>query len=426
VKTSYLISLIFGAVVLVGGGVAVVYLGGGEQTGGQSESSQVSSEQDASEPAAEQDTSDQSSASQETQAAESETSAAGSDQTSGGDSAGAQSETSASGTSATSESAAAESEDGAGQTQTASVPQDGGGAEEGAAEPEPYAPIAPSFDVVRVEPGGETVLAGRAEPNAEVTILDNGEPLGTVTADERGEWVFLPDAPLPPGSRELSLEAEDKNGLKVPSEDVVVMSVPERGERQTASGEGAEDEATQEESEQPIAVLQPREGGGASEVLQAPQGEGIAEGDLVLEAVDYGDDGEITVSGRAGLDSTIRLYLDNELVGETTPNEEGRWSYTLAERVPYGVYQLRADQVDDSGEVLARVETPFSRVEFARAELPDERFVIVQPGNSLWRIARGTLGAGVQYTVIYEANADQIRDPDLIYPGQIFAVPQTN
>ncbi|MEL7488070.1 MAG: LysM peptidoglycan-binding domain-containing protein, partial [Pseudomonadota bacterium] len=49
---------------------------------------------------------------------------------------------------------------------------------------------------------------------------------------------------------------------------------------------------------------------------------------------------------------------------------------------------------------------------------------IVQPGNSLWRIARRAYGSGFQYTVIYEANADQIRDPDLIYPGQIFEVPE--
>ena len=132
------------------------------------------------------------------------------------------------------------------------------------------------------------------------------------------------------------------------------------------------------------------------------------------------------MSGRGAPGSTIRLYLDNELIGETRPDAEGRWSYGVSKEIPFGVYQLRADQVDQDGKVMARVETPFSRVEFARADLPDEKFVIVQPGNSLWRIARGTLGQGVQYTVIYEANADQIRDPDLIYPGQIFVVPQTN
>src|SRR5262249_55436187 len=49
--------------------------------------------------------------------------------------------------------------------------------------------------------------------------------------------------------------------------------------------------------------------------------------------------------------------------------------------------------------------------------------VIIQPGNNLWRLSRVIYGKGISYTVIYEANKDQIRDPDLIYPGQIFATP---
>ena len=407
-KTSHLISLIVGAVVLVAGGLAVLYLGDTEEqaSGGQTASSAAVSSGGSEGAAATQ---------AEPSSAQTQDS---SEDTAASDDAGNQSSASP----AASDSGTAQPA-GDSSTQTAGLAQDGG-AEEAGTVTEPGAPIAPSFDVVRVERSGDTVLAGRAEPNSKVTILDNGKPIGTVTADGKGEWVFLPESPLAPGSRELSLESENANGLKVPSEDVVVMLVPEPKASQTASSDAGSDSAEQA-AEQPLAVLQPREGGG-SEVLQVPKGEGIVEGDLVLEAVDYGDDGEITVSGRAMPGSTVRLYLDNELVGEATPGEDGRWSYRLAESVPYGVYQLRADQVDASGAVQARVETPFSRVEFARAELPDERFVIVQPGNSLWRIARSTLGEGVQYTVIYAANADQIRDPNLIYPGQIFAVPQTN
>jgi nucleoid-associated protein YgaU len=49
--------------------------------------------------------------------------------------------------------------------------------------------------------------------------------------------------------------------------------------------------------------------------------------------------------------------------------------------------------------------------------------IVIQPGNSLWRISRVIYGRGVEYTVIYDANKDQIRNPNLIYPGQIFATP---
>ncbi|WAJ30113.1 LysM peptidoglycan-binding domain-containing protein [Antarcticirhabdus aurantiaca] len=49
--------------------------------------------------------------------------------------------------------------------------------------------------------------------------------------------------------------------------------------------------------------------------------------------------------------------------------------------------------------------------------------VIIRRGDSLWRISRDLYGAGRRYTVIYLANGDQIRDPDRIYPGQVFRVP---
>jgi nucleoid-associated protein YgaU len=55
--------------------------------------------------------------------------------------------------------------------------------------------------------------------------------------------------------------------------------------------------------------------------------------------------------------------------------------------------------------------------------MPRKGQIVIQPGNSLWRISRVIYGRGIEYTVIYEANRTQIRNPDLIYPGQIFATP---
>jgi nucleoid-associated protein YgaU len=49
---------------------------------------------------------------------------------------------------------------------------------------------------------------------------------------------------------------------------------------------------------------------------------------------------------------------------------------------------------------------------------------VVSPGDSLWRISRNTYGAGMRYAVVYKANRDQIRNPDRIYPGQVFVLPK--
>ena len=76
----------------------------------------------------------------------------------------------------------------------------------------------------------------------------------------------------------------------------------------------------------------------------------------------------------------------------------------------------------NGGAVLSRVEIPFSKAP-PLTNLSPGIYVVVQPGNSLWRIARHNYGKGVQYTTIYAANQDQIKDPDLIFPGQVFSLP---
>jgi nucleoid-associated protein YgaU len=73
---------------------------------------------------------------------------------------------------------------------------------------------------------------------------------------------------------------------------------------------------------------------------------------------------------------------------------------------------------------VARIELPFTRAEPSAVVAAGKASVVVQPGNSLWRLARRSYGSGLKFTVIYQANRDQIRDPDLIYPGQVFALPK--
>ena len=102
----------------------------------------------------------------------------------------------------------------------------------------------------------------------------------------------------------------------------------------------------------------------------------------------------------------------------------GQWDAVLERTLTPGDYTLRLDQLDASGRPDARLETPFTRVSHPPIEGDVQvDYVIVQPGNSLWRIARRVLGEGMRYVHIYQANQGQIRDPDLIYPGQVFELP---
>jgi hypothetical protein len=283
-------------------------------------------------------------------------------------------------------------------------------AAEGQPAAQPAMP-APSFDIVRVEPSGETVVAGRAGAGAEVSLVDGEREIGTAKANARGEFVILLDEPLSPATHELGLAAKSPDGTAAVSDDVVVVVVPERAE--TAPSGGA--------AEGVVALLTPRGDGGGSQVLQRP---GEAEAvPLSIDVIDYDATGMVTVGGRAEPQTILQVYLNDALAGRGQAREDGVFSLRLEAPVSVGEHSIRIDQTGADGKVMARAEAPFSRTAIA-AELPEGKFVVVQPGNSLWRIARRTYGDGVRYTVIFGANNRQIRDPDLIYPGQIFIVPQ--
>ncbi len=263
--------------------------------------------------------------------------------------------------------------------------------------------IPPSFDVVRITAEGNAVIAGRAMPGVTVEILDGDLSLGTAKSDANGEWVFVPSLPLLPGNRQLSLMAHNADGTEIQSDQVVMVVVPEP-----------------ESDDEILAVATSRDNSTPSEVLQMPSGS--TQLVLAIEAVDYDDDGEFRMSGVATPNSLVNVYLDNTYIGTAEADSDGRWQLIPETRVQTGIYRLRADQVDDKGNVLERVTMPFMRDE-VNPDIDPGKSYVVQPGNSLWRIAKRAYGEGMEFTVIYEANVDQIGDPDLIYPGQIFSLP---
>jgi nucleoid-associated protein YgaU len=272
----------------------------------------------------------------------------------------------------------------------------------GGAEAQKPAPALPSFDIVRVDRSGLAVIAGRAKPGSRVTIYANDEELISTTTDPDGSWAVNTETPLDEGPVELSLSMTTPDGQTVRAEETILIYVPER------------------EGDRPL-VLRTTPGG-ATEVLQDPRDvEDV--GPLTLEAIDYDDSGAVIFSGRAEPERTVQTFIDREFLDQTLSGADGRWRIAPSRAVAPGRYTLIIVQLDQNGRPAYAIEVPFERARPGDIVLRDGK-VIVQPGNSLWRIARRAYGRGAQYTIIYEANKDQIRDPDLIYPGQVFAVPE--
>ena len=285
---------------------------------------------------------------------------------------------------------------------------------------------APRFDVARIGARGTLVTAGQAEPGAEVTLSEGGRELGRARADARGEWVILPTDPLAPGVRELALTARLAGQDPVRGAETVLLLVPDRsaGPGSPASPDGQRDDGQRSPAMPlgPMAVLlPPAAAADAPLLLQAPP-RPAGRARLSVDVVDYDDAGAMRFAGSAPPGSTVRLYAGRSLLGDAATDSAGRWNLTPDTQPGPGRQTLRADQLTATGVVTARVEVPFQRDQVAPELLRDGR-VVVQPGHSLWRLSRLVYGRGVRYTVIYEANREQIRDPSRIYPGQIFAVP---
>ncbi len=151
-------------------------------------------------------------------------------------------------------------------------------------------PLAPSFDIVRVDPQGNAVLAGRAVPGATVTVKDGDSVLGTVTADAQGAFVMIPANPLPPGSHEITLSEALPGGNVVEGSQSASISLPGNGKPALAVVSGPN---------------------GSSVVT----GQGPQPGQLGMGAVDYDAQGHAMFSGTAPAGANVTVMLGGKAIG---------------------------------------------------------------------------------------------------------------
>lgn len=289
---------------------------------------------------------------------------------------------------------------------------------------------APAFDIARVEPSGDTVIAGRAAPGATVELLRNGKVHDRVVADASGQFAMVPPR-LPAGDSELTLRSRPRDGAPAISKQSVVVSVQSNLKDQPV-----------------VALMTPDK---PSVVLSKPPSLDVAGGSVVVETVEAEPGGKkIHVTGRSDPGALVRLYFNDHYQSTATADSTGRVAFTtLNESMGRGGdYRVRLDEVDRaSGAVRSRAEVPFAAPQVvARAAVSGAgdtnasvsdassstapprapkvgEMMVVSRGDSLWRISRTAYGDGARYTVIYDANHRQIRNPDRIYPGQVFVIP---
>lgn len=252
----------------------------------------------------------------------------------------------------------------------------------------------PSFDIVRIEPNGNIVVAGRWIANKSISIMQNNKIVATERTDRNGEFVYAPTHPLAPGNYTISLLGVNPD---VRSADKVFLYISEHGYKNSVS------------------LLITHDG---STLLQSPSM--LVDGDLAVSKVDYLSTGRIVVTGDALPRLRVSLSLNDRYIGfaRVSDNRHFGLGADVGELKSGETYSLAVRLHDGDGNTVATVTHNFVMPEMTG---DDDTFYTVRRGDCLWIIARNFLRRGILFSMIADRN--KIENPDLIYPKQKLQIP---
>ena len=254
------------------------------------------------------------------------------------------------------------------------------------------------------------------------------------------------------------------------------QSAPEaRAEMATAAVPAPAPQA-RDQASHPLAAVQAE----ANAVAAAPAASPRAPVEEIVPAFDVArieGTGDAVIAGRAAPGATVELMRNGESLDRVVADQSGlfvmtpprlppgNYALTLKSREPDGketlskqsvavalaeaapgpgAVQAHADLPSNAGDAAGKAAQPAqpglqlakqqdAAVSTAAAKSdggplaaaipPRKSTAIVTRGDSLWRISRLTYGEGTRYSLVYRANRDRIRNPDRIYPGQVFVLP---
>ena len=310
----------------------------------------------------------------------------------------------------------------------------------------PAAPL--TIDLARVKPDGAAVFAGTAAANAKIRIFEGDILLGETIANANGEWVIVLEKSLAAGQHLISVAMERSDGTTEMADRSLAVEIYQDTETKPLVALLPETA-----TEVPVLIQSPddvdaaKSGRTASEAIVADATGADAaaascQGDtteaaptksqaksqiaaLAPSAIVWRDASRILISGtsRGGVRVTVNDAKGQ--FGEALVLADGAWQVAGSLDMDIAVNQLRFALFDDANQIIARYDLPVKARDLAKGQ-DGSPLVVVNKGDMLWRIAYHQLGEGVKYVDIVRRNQQDINDPDLIYPKQIFAVPQSS
>ena len=249
-----------------------------------------------------------------------------------------------------------------------------------------------TFDIVRLDKDGDVVIAGKTIPNIKVDILDGNEKLATVFSDSNGEWVWVSDNPLSEGIKRFSLRHFNGEDELVSNENIIIL---------------------REKNDLSSKIIKFSKNSSIEIINNDKKILG-----LTLDVVEYLSNDNLILTGRTKPNSLVKLFFSDNFMKDSQSNKNGIWKIQLKK------FDLTNNNLIITTEIDGQKINLKTKIfeEKIDPNFTFEKEVIVKKGNSLWRIARKTLGGGIYYSEIYKNNITEIENPDLIFPGQVFKI----
>lgn len=289
------------------------------------------------------------------------------------------------------------------------------------------------INIARIGPDGSAVIAGTAPPETEIRVLDGTAPLVTTQSNGKGEWVAVPDDLLGAGNHLIVAEMTGPDGQVIRTERGVLVELADSG------------------AEKPLVALVPMSDDAAVEILSAP--DQLASADIAEKPADSQESAEqvqaqkevtailvmppeiyigtlswsakniLQIKGKSNGGAAVTGSFAGQSFADVSLDEQGNWSTKIsvpATQSGMALIQANLLDVDNSLILSTQVDVDLAQLNVG---LDGSEMVIIRKGDMLWRIAYRTYGSGIRYLDILKRNARQINNPDLIYPAQVFALP---
>ena len=328
---------------------------------------------------------------------------------------------------------------------TSDNPQQGNNTGQSSGEDAQIAESALEIDLAQVRSDGQAVFAGRAEPLAEVTIFEGDIILGKTIANEDGEWVVVLERPLGPGEHLVSVGMKSASGETDIANLTLAIRVGDTEDKQPLVALLPQSETdipellqSPDDKVETAAVVEATPGSDADgkvagtgevdvapppEFSEQPAADAPAVPALAPRSLSWKTNGELVIDGVSRGGVRVVATAAGRSFAEAAVAEGGAWRMTGKVDAGRASRMMSFALHDGEGNIVATYELPVATRDLSQG-LDGSKLVIVQQGDALWRIAYRSYGEGIKYVDIVRRNAAAIDDPDLIFPNQIFAIPE--